>query len=122
MKTILILVSLISCMYATAQSPGRNSHGPDCSGQWPTQMAYVQLKNAGLIDNKAIDLSKTKTIRLSSELIGKNRWRQIYQVTFTKLSGEKIDALAIHDASNEECSMTGVEVFVVSKHLNPERK
>ena len=122
MNTILILVVLISCFCANAQSPDRNSHGPDCSGHWPTQMAYVQLKNAGFIDNKAIDLSKTKTIRLSSELIGKNRWRQVYQVTFTKFSGEKIDAIAIHDASNDECSMTGVEVFVVSKHLNPERK
>jgi hypothetical protein len=39
-----------------------------------------------------------------------------------KKSGDAIDAIAVHDASQEECSMSGVEVFAVSDHLNPERK
>jgi hypothetical protein len=30
--------------------------------------------------------------------------------------------MAVHDASTEECSMTGVEIFVVSKHLTQEGK
>jgi hypothetical protein len=82
-------------------------------------MAFVQLKNAGLADNKSIDFSKTRTVRLASERLGKDLWRQVYLVTFTKNSGEEIEAIAIHDASDEECSMSGVEVYVVSKHLNP---
>ena len=80
-------------------------------------MTFVHLKNAGLVDNRSIDSSKTKTVRLASERIGKDLWHQVYQVEFTKTSGETIDAIAIHDASEEECSMTGVDVFLVSRHL-----
>ncbi len=85
-------------------------------------MAFVHLKNAGLADNSSIDFPKTKTSRLASEKVGKDLWRQVYHVTFTKKSDETIEAIAVHDASLEECSMSGVEVFVVSKHLNPDRK
>jgi hypothetical protein len=41
----------------------------------------------------------------------------VYEVTYVKKSGEDIEAIAIHDASTEECSMTGVDVYVISKHL-----
>jgi len=85
-------------------------------------MTFVHLKNAGLADNNSINFSRTKTQRLASERMGKNLWHQVYLVTFTKRSGEEIEAIAVHDASQEECSMSGVEVFVVSRHLNPERK
>ena len=83
-------------------------------------MAFVHMKNAGLVDNEHLDFSKTKTERIASQKIGKDLWHQVYQVIFTKTSGEAIEAIVVHDASTEECSMTGVEVFVVSKHLNQE--
>ena len=82
----------------------------------------ARLKNAGLIDNRSIDFSKTKTVRIASEEVGKDLWHQVYYVTFTKKAGDVIDTIVVHDASSEECSMSGVEVFVVSKHLNPEGK
>jgi hypothetical protein len=85
-------------------------------------MAFVHLKNAGLADNYSVDFSKTKSVRIASEKVGKDLWHQVYHITFTKKSGDAIEAIAVHDASQEECSMTGVEVFVVSKHLNPEGK
>ena len=85
-------------------------------------MTFVHLKNAGIADNKNIDFSKTKTVRLASEQIGKDLWHQVYRVTYTKTSGELIEAIAVHDASDTECSETGVQVFVVSKILNPEGK
>ncbi|SRR5712692_1957767 len=94
---------------------------PDCSGGWPTDMTFVHLKNAGITTNASVDFSKTKTVRLASEKIGKDLYHQVYLVTFTERSGKTIQAIAIHDASPEECSMTGVEVFVVSDHLNAER-
>jgi len=122
MKTILLFVMLLISISAIAQSQAEKARGPDCSGGWPTNMAFVHLKNAGLADNHSVDFSKTKTVRLASEKIGKDLWHQVYHVTFTKKSGDAIDAIAVHDASQEECSMTGVEVFVVSKHLNPEGK
>jgi hypothetical protein len=122
MKTILLFVMLLISISAIAQLQPEETHGPDCSGGWPTNMAFVHLKNAGLADNYSVDFSKTKTERLASEKVGKDLWHQVYHVTFTKKSGDAIDAIAVHDASQEECSMTGVEVFVVSRHLNPEGK
>lgn len=105
-----------------AQTIETKLHGPNCSDGWPTKMAFVHMKNAGLSDNDSIDFSKTKTTRLASEKIGKNLWHQVYYVTFKKKSGGTIDAIAVHDASFEECSMSGVEVFVVARHLNPDRR
>jgi hypothetical protein len=122
MKTMLLFVMLLISISAIAQSQAEKTHGPDCSGGWPTNMAFVHLKNAGLADNYSVDFSKTKTERLASEKVGKDLWHQVYRVTFTEKSGDSIDTIAVHDASQEECSMTGVEVFVVSKHLNPEGK
>lgn len=95
------------------------SKDPDCTGvkRWPTKMAFVHLKNAGLTDNNKLDFSKTKTIRLASEKIGNDLYRQIHHITFTEKSGNKIEVIASNEASNEECSMSGVDVFVVSQHL-----
>ena len=122
MKRQLLFVILMITIPAIAQSQPEKTQGPDCSGSWPTNMTFVHLKNAGLTDNSSSDFSKTKTVRLASEKIASDLWHQVYHVTFTKKSGEAIDAIAVHDASEEECSMSGVEVFVVSSHLNPERK
>jgi hypothetical protein len=94
------------------------SNGPDCSDSWPTNMAFVLLKNADITTNSKIDFSKTKTVRLASEKIGKDLYHQVYDVIFTEFSGRTIEAIAMHDASYEECSMTGVELFVVSQRLS----
>ena len=85
-------------------------------------MAFVLLKNAGMTNNENIDFSKTKTVRLASEKTGKDLYHQVYDVTFTEYSGRTIEGIAIHDASDEECSMTGIELFVVSYHLSSEGK
>lgn len=122
MKKSLALAVFLAATSTVARPQVEKMNGPDCSGRWPTNMTFVHLKNAGLADNSNIDFSKTKTSRLASEKIGKDLWHQVYRVTFTKKSGETIEAIAVHDASLEECSMSGVEVFVVSSHLNPDRK
>src|SRR5580658_6872710 len=110
MKTLPLFVMLmISATPAVAQSQLEKTHGPDCSGSWPTNMTFVNLKNAGLVDNRSIDFSKTTTVRLASEKIAKDLWHQVYHVTFIRKSGDAIDAIAVHDASDEECSMSGVE-------------
>ena len=115
MSKLLIAFLLAATIHAAAQSS--KIHGPDCSGGWPTKMAQATLKNAGLLENKEIDFAKTKTTRLASENVGKDLWHQVYFVTFFKRSGDKIQAVVVHDASIEECSMTGVQVYVVSKLL-----
>jgi hypothetical protein len=122
MVRLFCVLILVVSTYSAAQSAVEKAHGPDCSGGWPTKMAFALLKNAGLVDNSSIDFSQTRTLRLASEKTGKDLWHQVYQVTFIKNSGDALETIVVHDASVEECSMSGVEVFVVSKHLNPERK
>jgi len=92
---------------------------PDCSGvdRWATNMAFVHLKNAKYTDNDKLDFTKTKTIRLASEQIGKDLYRQVHLVTFTEKSGNKIEVVTVNDASNQECSMTGVDVYVVKEKI-----
>jgi hypothetical protein len=115
MGRLLIAFLLIVTVHAAAQSS--KTKGPDCSGSWPTNMAQATLKSAGLLNNSEIDFAKTQTSRLASEMIGKDLWHQVYFVTFFKRSGDKIQAIVVHDASSEECSMTGVDVYVVSRVL-----
>jgi hypothetical protein len=116
MTKILSLLLLASSINAASQSG--STHGPDCGGGWPTNMAQTLLKNAGVLKFEDIDLSKTKTTRLASEKLNRDLWHQVYLVKFVNRSGESIQAIVVHDASMEECSMTGVQVFLVSKRLD----
>jgi len=43
-------------------------------------MAFVEMKNAGVAKNEEIDFRLTKTVRLTSERIGKDLFRQVYLV------------------------------------------
>jgi hypothetical protein len=82
-------------------------------------MAFTHLRNAGITNNDRLDFTKTKTTRLASERVGKDLYRQVHLVVFTEKSGNVIEVITKNDASSEECSMTGVEVFVVSRRLGP---
>lgn len=114
MKKVLIFIILLVLFPSLAFT-----EDPDCTGvdRWPTTMAFVHLKNAGLTDNDKLDFTKTKTIRLASEKIDKNLYRQVHHIIFTEKSGNTIEVITINDASKDECSMSGVDVFVVSQHL-----
>ena len=106
---------------ASGSAPTR-SESPDCSGveQWATSMALVQLKNASFTDNDRLDFSKTVTKRLASEEVAGGLFRQVHHVVFTEKNGHRIEAITVNDASHEECSMSGVDVYVIDKHLGPE--
>ncbi|WP_238537985.1 hypothetical protein [Paraburkholderia atlantica] len=80
-------------------------------------MALVHLKNAGITDPTKIDESKTKAVRLASEKVGKDLYRQIYDITFIEKNGPRIEVITSSEASAQECSMSGVDVFVVSRRL-----
>ena len=99
---------------------------PDCTGpeRWPSSMAFVYLKNAEIIDSDTLDFDKPRVVRLASEKIGKDRYRQVHRVTFVKKSGEPLVVITVNDASHEECSVSGVDVYAVSKYLGdtPEQK
>ncbi|MBT9568593.1 MAG: hypothetical protein IV085_09880 [Thiobacillus sp.] len=80
-------------------------------------MAFTHLKNAGEFDNDSLDFSKTKVTRLASEKIGKDLYRQIHLVKFVKQSGEDVLAMTVNEVSSQECSMSNVDVYLVSKQL-----
>ena len=113
MKIVLTLLFLVTLAVSAAAS------NPSCDGvnNWAASMAFGHLKNARIIFNESTDFTKTKVVRLASEKIGRGLYRQVHRVTFTETSGKTIDVITINDASHEECSMSGVEVFVVSRHL-----
>jgi hypothetical protein len=113
MKTVIAIFALL--LPSTQSLAGV----PDCSGpeRWPTSMAFVELKNAGITTNDELDFDKTRAVRLASEKIGKDLYRQIHLVTFTQKSGETIKVITNNDASNEECSVSGVEVYLIFTHL-----
>jgi hypothetical protein len=105
---------------AAASLPAAAAKSPDCAGveRWATSMALVHLKNAGLVNSDSIDVKKTATVRLASEKIGKDLYRQIHYVVFTQKTGEKIQVITTNNASSEECSMSGVDVYVVSRKID----
>jgi hypothetical protein len=80
-------------------------------------MAFVHLKNARLTNNERLDFTKTITSRLASEKIGPDLYRQVHHVVFTEKAGGKLEVVTVNHASSEECSMSGVQVFVVSRQL-----
>ena len=82
-------------------------------------MAFAHLKNAGITGNDRLDFAKTTTTRLASEQIKEGLFRQIHLVIFIEKSGNTIEVITVNDASNDECSMSGVDVYVVSRHLGP---
>jgi hypothetical protein len=109
-KYLFLMLAVVQTAFAAS---------PDCShpDDWAAKMAFVHLKNAGLVNSETNDFSKTKVIRLASEKTGKDLYRQIHKVIFTDKLGNTIEVITINDASQVECSMGGVEVLLVSKDL-----
>lgn len=85
-------------------------------------MAYSYLKNAGILHSDNVDFAKNRAVRLASEKIGKDLYRQVHRITFVKKSGQPIVAITVSDASHIECSMSDVDVYVVSERLGAKEK
>ena len=116
MTRLFALLLLAAGINAAPQSS--RIHGPECGGGWPTIMAQTLLKNDGVLKSEEIEVSKTRTTRLASERLSGDLWRQVYLVTFVSRSATSIQAIVVHEASMEECSMSAVKVFLVSKRLD----
>ena len=109
LKVVLAAIFVMPAAVALAKSP-------DCAS-WPTNMALVHLKNAGLIDIPSVIEAQTKAVRLASEKIGKDLYQQVYDITFHTKDGKTIEVVTNSQASSEECSMSGVEIYVVSNQI-----
>ena len=92
---------------------------PNCTSPdaWPSGMAFTHLKNAGLIGDQTIDTSRTLVRLIASEKIGKDLFRQVHLVQFAVKTGEQLSAITVNEVSSQECSMSNVDVYLVSKQL-----
>lgn len=92
---------------------------PDCAGidRSPASMAFVHLKNAGLSTGERVDLNQSSATRIASEKRSDSLWRQVHLVRFVEKAGDTISVITANDVSHEECSMSAVEVYVVSQRL-----
>src|SRR3954451_11216017 len=109
LKVVMAAIFVMPAAAALAKSP-------DCA-RWPTNMALVHLKNAGLIDIPSVIEAQTKAVSLSSEKIGKDLHQQVYDITFHTRDAKTIEVITNSRASSEECSMSGVDVYVVSTKI-----
>ncbi|GLQ48624.1 hypothetical protein ACFFJT_16570 [Dyella flava] len=109
MKRLLPALLLVTPLLCFARAPA-------CSS-WPTNMAIVSLKNAGITDPTELDESKTKAVPLASEKMGRDLYRQIYEITFYEKSGATVQVITNSEASSSECSMSGVDVYVVARKI-----
>lgn len=94
---------------------------PDCSGtdRWPAITAFLSMKNAGLFPNDHSPPAHTTVREIASQRIGRDLWRQVFDIVYARTGGSKLEAIVVSAASREECSMGEVQVFVVSNNLLP---
>ncbi|PIT66063.1 hypothetical protein BHC56_09730, partial [Snodgrassella alvi] len=62
-----------------------------------------------------LDESKTKSTLLASEKKAKGLYTQIYHFIFYDTTGNTYEIITNSDASYEECSMSGVDIYLISK-------
>jgi len=115
---VAILCAASSVCFAAPRHHAAQPHGntpPECS-HWPVTVAPVMLHSNGLLNSlQDIDESKTQVKRLSAHWIGKDLYVQIYDITYHLKSGGTIHIITRNNASSEECSMDGPDVYVVSR-------
>lgn len=89
---------------------------PKCDGPevWPDAMTHVHLKNDGVLVNDEVDFSRTAVQQIASHRIAKNLYRQVFKVVFHLKNGSLVQAIAVSDASKEECSMSNVAVYRIA--------
>ena len=104
-------------LLATFFVAGSAQAKPPACAHWPTTMALATLKNAGITDPTKIAQNETKAVLLAAEPLGKEIYREVYDITYQEKAGKIIEVITSNKASDEECSLSNVEVFVVSQHL-----
>ena len=90
--------------------------GPDCHS-WPMNMSEVWLQNAGIVAIEKINEPKTKITLLASEKKAKGLYTQIYHFIFYDSIGNSYETITNNDASYKECSMSDVDIYLISKRV-----
>lgn len=114
MKIILIIFFLTNLQANNSYCSSINS--------FAASTAYVVLKNLNIVTPKNINYEKTKTVLLSSQKIGDDLDKEIHHITFYKKNGKKVEVITVNDTSSEECSMSGVDVYLIDKKISDDYK
>lgn len=86
----------------------------DCVA-WPMNITEGWLKRSGIIDISDLDEPKTEVKLLASQRKAHNLHTNIYRFVFHAKDGRKFEVITQNDASDEECSMSEVNSYLVSK-------
>jgi hypothetical protein len=112
-----LALALLLMVCGLSRSSSAASPKCDGVGNYAASMAFVLMKNAGLLTNEGVDFTATSVALIASEKIGKDLYRQVHLVTYRLKSGTSVSAIAVNDASHSECSETGVKLYVVNTTL-----
>ena len=95
---------------------------PRCAGpeNWPASMTFARLKNEGVLANDQVDFRRTSVHQIASQKIGHDLYRQVFEITFHlqagyPKAGKPVRAIAVSDASMDECSMSDVTVYRIDE-------
>lgn len=116
MKRFLQIASVLALLTSPVSAQGAKCDGPN---NWPAANVFGAMKNAGIATNAEINFDRTVVKRIASDKIGKDLWRQVHLVKYYRKDGSTLKALAVSNASLEECSMSDVQTFVISEELSP---
>ncbi|WP_282175941.1 hypothetical protein [Vibrio nereis] len=110
MRAISILLTLFFSSLSYA-------HNPECDlpTSWAPNMAYVYLVNNNVFTKSDVLHDRTVVVRLASEKLAYDIYRQIHHVTFTLKSGKQVEIITSNEASSEECSLGVVDVFLIKQ-------
>ena len=89
----------------------------DCH-RYPMNVVQVWLKNSKIIDISNLNFDKTMGEKLSSEKIRRNLWNNIFHFVFVDNNNNSYEIITRNIASNEECSISDVEIYMISKGNN----
>ncbi|HDI3034349.1 TPA: hypothetical protein PL572_003047 [Cronobacter turicensis] len=104
-----LMMALIACCPLSVLAAA-----PDCAS-WPMNMAQVWLKNEKIVDIAQLDTAKTSKTLLAAEKKKDGIYTEVYRFIFHDKAGKSYELITKNDASAEECSVSGVSVFLVSK-------
>lgn len=92
---------------------------PDCTGveAWPASSAYGKLKNAGLLTPEETMHSATVVERLASENKQNEWFHQVHKIEFSKKDGTSVTVITVHVASEDECSESQADVYLIQEKL-----
>ncbi|WP_198943936.1 hypothetical protein [Acetobacter sp. DsW_54] len=111
MKYLYLFISFVFTNYAYAQSP------PACE-HWPKTMALMGMRNAGIVDLDKINEDKTKFVLLAYQALPNGLFKEIYDITYFSNEGKLVfEVITSSESSYEECSMSDVTTFLISRHI-----